>query len=124
MSKNETENVAVDKIIVDGIEIRDPLKVKFAKPISFEGKEYSEIDLSALNVWTCEDRIKADKMYETFSKSAYDPMKAIVPESNLEYCLFIASQASKIPIEFFKRLPAKEGNKIKMAVVVFFNSEV
>jgi hypothetical protein len=115
MNKNE--------IVIDGEVISDPLKVTLKKPVTFEGKEYSEIDLSALESWTCDDVIKVQKQFKKLNAESLSATDAILLESNVEYCVLVAVRATGLPVEFFKRLPAKEGNKIKNAVAIFFNNE-
>lgn len=89
--------------------------VKFKKPYVFEGTTYNELDLTPLNDMTAEDMIAVNKR---MSRGAFDAEAQ--PELTLEFALFMASRATKLPIEFFYRLPAKEGVKIKNRVVIFF----
>ena len=124
MSKSEIEHVSADEIVVDGVTIKEPLKIKFSKPTMFEGNECTGIDLSALNDWTCDDLIKANNLYEKIHGNETNPLKAYLPEADIEYCFFLAAKAANKPIEFIKKLPAKEGKKIQTAIIFFFNSEV
>ena len=91
--------------------------VKFNKPYHFEGKTYNEIDLSKLEDLTAEDMIAADK-YLTRSGTV-----SVMPEMSLEYSCFIASRATDLPVEFFRRLPPKDAIKVKNRVTSFFYGE-
>ena len=95
----------------------ESLIVKFSKPYKFEGREYTEVDLSGLEDLSAEDMISADKY---LSKNG---SFSVVPEMALEYACFIAAQCSGQPIEFFRRLPAKEAIKVKNKVTGFFYGE-
>jgi hypothetical protein len=105
---NQTENEEISLVIA------------FKKPFSFEENEYSSVDLSKLEDWSGDDLVKASKKYRQISGEGSDPMGAIIPETDLEYDMFVASETSGLPLEFFKRLPAKEVTKIKSAIIAFF----
>lgn len=90
------------------------LVVTFEKPYTFEGKEYTEVDLSGLEdmntkTWT--------KVMNTVRRSGegIDP----TPQLNPDYSMRMAAMASKLPVEFFELLPYKEGNKVHNRVMVF-----
>lgn len=91
--------------------------VKFSKTYRFEGKDYTEVDLSGMDDLSAEDMIAADR-YLTRSGSF-----SVMPEMTLEYACFIAARAAKQPIEFFKGLPPKDALKVKNRVTSFFYSE-
>lgn len=90
--------------------------VAFRKPYQFEGKEYKEIDLSGIDDLSGDDLIETEKI---FSSSGGFSM---VPELSPLYAFIIASRATKQPVEFFSRLPIKDGLAVKNAVVGFLNS--
>lgn len=91
--------------------------VKFSKPYAFEGKTYKEIDLSGLDNLTAEDMIAADKYLNRNGNVS------VMPELSIEYSCFIASKATDLPVEFFRRLPPKDAIKIKNRVTNFFYGE-
>jgi hypothetical protein len=95
----------------------ESMVVKFGKPYKFEGKEYTEVDLSGLEDLSAEDMISADKY---LSKNG---SFSVVPEMALEYACFIAAKCSGQPIEFYRQLPAKEAIKVKNKVTGFFYGE-
>jgi hypothetical protein len=89
--------------------------VEFKKPYIFEGKEYTSIDLSGIDDLSGNDLLEADKIYS--ASGQFSP----VPELTLAYTFAIASRATKLPLEFFNNLPAREALKVKNEVVRFLN---
>ncbi len=90
--------------------------IEFKKPYSFEGVEYGDVDLSNLENLSTGDLIEADGQ---FSESG---QFAVMNEMTTSYACILAAKASGKPIEFFQRLPAIEGVKVKRVVMGFFNS--
>lgn len=93
------------------------LSVTFAKPYHFEGEVFKGVDLSGLEDITADDMIAADR-YLSNSGSF-----TLMPEMSLGYAMFIAARVTGKPIEFFRRLPAKEALKVKNRVTNFFYGE-
>ncbi len=89
--------------------------VRFHKPYFFEGKEYFEVDLSAMEDLTGADMIAVNKIMARTSAGIID----IMPEVSLEYACHLAARAAKLPVEFFTQLPPKEAMKIKNRVTAF-----
>lgn len=95
------------------------LLLKFRKPYLFEGKEYTEIDLSGMENMTAADMIAINKAMQRGSAGI-----DVMPEVSMEYATHFASKATKLPVEFFKNLPTKEAMKVKNCVMGFlFGSE-
>lgn len=92
----------------------ESLVVKLKKPYLFEKKEYTEIDLTALEDLTAADLIKLENQYER-----RHPGINVMPEVKVEYAVMMAAQAAKQPIEFFHGLPPKEAMKVKNRVMGF-----
>lgn len=90
--------------------------VKFSKPYTFEGSEYTEVDLTEIDNLTGEDLINADKIFSSTGQMA------MVNEVNLGYLLIVASTATKKPISFFEKLPARDTIKVKNTVLTFLNN--
>ena len=88
--------------------------IQFKKPFIFEGKEYFDLDLSGLDSMTAKDLIDAERQF------AAKGQVAAINEMNMEYICIVAAKASKLPVEFFERLPANEAIKIKNMVTGFF----
>ena len=92
----------------------DNLVIKFKKPYKFEGKEYTELDLSALENVTGEDMIRINKRLARKSTEV-----TLVPEITLEYALNLAADLTELPVEFFTRLPGKYAIMVKNRVQGF-----
>lgn len=92
--------------------------IKFKKPFVFEGKTYTELDLSALENITTGDMVAVNKLIGpgTFGRTEMNP------EFSLEYACYIAARATKMPVEFFMALRPGDGLKVKNRVVNFFFS--
>lgn len=91
------------------------LQVKFKKPYRFEGKDYDGVDLSDLENTTA-------AALENVGRILLKKRPGLNPstiEMTMEYANLLASRVTKLPVEFFERLPAKEAMKIKTAVVGF-----
>lgn len=95
-------------------EDEDSLILKFKKPYKFEGKEYTEIDLSGLEDLSAADMIAVNKYMDRTATGIQ-----VMPEVSLEYACVLASKATKMPIEFFTGLPPKQAIKIKNRVMGF-----
>lgn len=99
------------------------LKISLSTPVDFEGETVSEIDLSGMENWNCEDLIKVKKEFEGMMGTDITPSSVMLPESNLEYCSIVAAEATGKPVELFKVLKAKDALKVRTAVINFFLSE-
>lgn len=90
--------------------------IVLSKPYNFEGKEYTEIDLNALEDLNTRDIIEAEK--EFTETGQFEMMK----EMTVGFSMIVASKATKLPTEFFIGLPAKYGFEIKNTIMAFFGS--
>lgn len=91
--------------------------VVFKKPYTFEGKEYTEIDLSGIEDMTGDQLIFAHRQFAK-SKGV-----SLTPELDPGYAAIVGGIVTDKPIEFFRRLPAKELAKVKRVISGFFFSE-
>jgi hypothetical protein len=96
------------------------LVLKLKRPFSFEGKEYTEVDLSALETWTGEDVADVQEKYFKMHPEV-NPLDVAMVESNLKYCYFVAHKASELPLEFFQRMPGTNVGALKTLVIGFFH---
>ena len=94
-----------------------PTLVTLAKPFKFEGKTYTEIDLSGLESMSASDMCAAEKHLNR--SGMFSPL----PEMTAEYVCYIAAQTSDFPIEFFKALPPRDFIRVKNKVTNFFYGE-
>lgn len=114
----DIEVVQNDVVVVENSkENESEYIVDLAKVYNFEGEQISHIDLSGLNNLTGNDMIKANKVL------AASGVSTVSPETNLEYCLVLASAATGKPIEFFKGLRLRDTVKVKTAVINFLFGE-
>lgn len=88
--------------------------IKFRQPYRFEGKEYTELDLSGMEDMTGADMIAVNKIMQR-SAAGID----VMPEVSVEYAFYFAARAAKLPVEFFHGLPPKESMKVKNRVMGF-----
>ena len=112
--KNNIEEKNVNEEAIAEVE-EETLVIKLKKPFTFEDKEYTEIDLTALEDITAADMIATNKYMDRTSAGTV----SIMPEASLEYACVLASKAAKLPIEFFTSLPPKEAIKVKNKVMGF-----
>ncbi|WP_404427306.1 phage tail assembly protein [Ureibacillus chungkukjangi] len=96
--------------------VQEEKKVVFKKPFNFEGEEYKEVDLNGLDDLTTTDLIEADKQFSTSGQFS------VMNEVTIGYAIIVAAKASKKPVEFFEKLPASEGVKVKNMVMGFLNA--
>lgn len=91
--------------------------LKLSKTYNFEGEEINTVDLNGLDNITADQMILAQKMITRSGNTT------ALLETNIEYCLILASFGSGRPIEFFKQLNAKDVVKVKNKVTGFFFTE-
>ena len=96
------------------VEDEESMVVKFKKPYRFEGKEYTEIDLSGMEDLTGADMIAVNKIMSRTSAGI-----DVMPEVSVEYACYFAARAAKQPVEFFTSLPPRELMKVKNRVMGF-----
>lgn len=87
--------------------------IKFRKPYRFEGKEYTELDLSGMEDLTGTDMIAINKLIDRAGSSEAGL------EMTLEYAFYFAARASRLPVEFFLSLPPNEAARVKSRVMGF-----
>ena len=95
------------------VEQENELILKFRKPYLFDGKEYTEVDLSGLEDTTAADLSAVNRI---LSKSGtVSPM----PEMSMDFAMHMAARVAKLPVEFFQRMPSREAIKLKNTVTGF-----
>lgn len=90
---------------------KDLYVIPLKKPITFEGKTYDSIDLTGL------ENIRAADMIAINRRLAR--MGIEVQENSMEYALYMAAEASSLPIEFFEQLKCSVAMKVKTCVMLF-----
>lgn len=110
----------MENFILEAIdEQEENLLVKLRKPVDFEGKTYTELDLSAMEDMSARDLKKISKLVRV-KDAAVNPA---LMEMSMEYAMAAAAMAAKLPIEFFDKLGAKDAMKVKNTVVSFLFAE-
>ena len=119
----EKKNLAMEETAAEQAAVQEDeedvsMVIKFKKPFVFEGKTYTEIDLSALENITVEDMVAVNKLIgpSSFGRTEMNP------EFSLEYDCYLAARATKMPVEFFMALRPGDGLKVKNRVINFFFS--
>jgi hypothetical protein len=84
--------------------------MKFKKPYSFEGKEYTEVDLSGLADMTSMNESEAENRLVRAGVTITEPTY------NYLYACILASMATGQPEKFFTGLPIAELLKLKTEV--------
>lgn len=108
----EAERMEDEDLEVVNVE-DEGLTIKLSKPYTFEGKEYTEVDLSGIEKMTAEDMIAVNKILER------NGHVGTMPEVTIEYVVYMAARAAKLPVEFFKGLPMKDAIKVKGRITGF-----
>lgn len=88
------------------------MKHVFKTPFTFEGKEFTEIDLDVEEL-TGKDLMAASK--EARILGDVTP----VQELSMTYLAVVAAKAAKVTIDMIQALPAKDFSKIKVVVQNF-----
>ena len=105
--------MADEKILTNEQEDESSTLVKFSKAYRFEGKDYTEVDLSGMEDMTAGDLCAVAKLANR--ELGVTP----IPEMTLPYAMYMAARASHKPVEFFKGLPPVEAMKLKNLVTGF-----
>lgn len=87
------------------------------RPYLFEGKEYTEIDLSGMEKLTVQDAVDAQR--EAYGENEVAAM--MVCETTTAFACKIASKASGMPIEFFKLAPRRISRRVVAVVRAYLN---
>ena len=103
--------------VIDTATTEESLVVDLSKEYNFEGEKISTIDFSGLERVNAKTMIKASKVLTTAGDIQ------LLPESSLHYTLIIASECTRLPIEFYERLNPRDAMKIKNTVTSFFFGE-
>lgn len=89
----------------------EKLKIKLSKPFTFEGKEYTEIDLSHLEEMNYIDLKECDLLYSRIRQG-----KAVTKEIDTDYIFIVAAKALNVPMEFFTELSFKDSTKVELKI--------
>ena len=126
MEKNKLETAATEREEMEALEARagaeggedtepEDLILRFAKPYKFGGVEYTEVDLSGLEDTTAGDLARCAKITTRKHKG----LNTATLEMTTEYSITMAHIVTKLPLEFFERMPSKSAIELKGIVVGF-----
>ena len=126
MEKNKLETAATEREEMEALEARaeaedgeaaepEDLVLRFAKPYKFGGQEYTEVDLSGLEDTTAGDLARCAKITTRKHKG----LNTATLEMTTEYSITMAHIVTKLPLEFFERMPSKSAIELKGIVVGF-----
>ena len=101
---------------MDGKEVPEEKKnvLVLSKKISFEGKEYTEIDLGSLEDLTTKDLIQARRLMNMGNGGL-----EYYPERTHEFACYLASVKTGHPYEMFTSLCARDGMQLRSRVQSF-----
>ena len=126
MEKNKLETAATEREEMEDLEARagaeggedtepENLVLRFSKPYKFGGQEYTEVDLSGLEDTTAGDLARCAKITTRKHKG----LNTATLEMTTEYSITMAHIVTKLPLEFFERMPSKSAIELKGIVVGF-----
>lgn len=96
---------------------KNPYVIELKTPVTFEGKQYDEVDLTGLN------EIRAADMIAVNRELSRGGNLDLNQEYTLEYAFHLASRASGQPIEFFEQLKPFPAMRVKNCVSSFLFSQ-
>ena len=83
---------------------------KLVKPVTFEGKEYTEIDLAGLEDLNGRDIRELDRLF----KMKGGRLRGNVKEFDSLYLQLVAARATSLPLEFFDVIGAKDATRLEV----------
>lgn len=92
--------------------------ITLSRPYKFEGKEYTEVDLSGIKNLKIKDAIEAQK--QLFSER--EVAAIVTSETTTAFARAVAAKATGKPIEFFKLAPHRVSRKVVGVVQQAMNS--
>lgn len=88
--------------------------IDLSKEYTFEGKSYKSIDLD-LDSLTGADLEAAEQAVVATSGA----FATLIAETSKPFQIAVAARAAKLPVEFFRSLPANDCTKVTLAVSNF-----
>lgn len=98
----------------EGAEL-ESLVLRFGQPYIFDGREYTEVDLSGLEDVTAGVLESVGKIVSKKNPG----MNPALLEMSMPFCNHLAQRVAGLTLEFFTKLPAKEAIKLKAMVTNF-----
>lgn len=85
--------------------------LKLSRTYEFEDQEVDELDFTDF-----EDNVTVDDMMGALDTLARSGRTVVDPEMDVQYCLYIAACATRMPHEFFRILKPSDVVKVKNKV--------
>lgn len=108
----ETKVVNIEEKKVETPQEEKKEVITLSRPYKFEGKDYTEIDLSGIEKLKIQDAIDAQKQLFNEREIA----ATIMSETTTAFARIIAAKATGKPIEFFKFAPHRVSKRVNQMV--------
>ena len=108
----ETKVVNIEEKKVEAPQEEKEGVITLSRPYRFEGKDYTEIDLSGIEKLKVQDAIDAQKQLFNEREIA----ATIMSETTTAFARIIAAKATGKPIEFFKFAPHRVSKRVNQMV--------
>jgi hypothetical protein len=115
--ENELEAVEITEMESTDYEFsedEDPFVIVFRKPYQFEGTEYTEVDLSGIENLTGFQYIQISKEMDKNAPTVG------VREMSPTFAVRVAAAVTKLPVEFFYKISARDFTKVKNRISRYF----
>lgn len=95
------------------------ITIPFGAVYRFEGKDYTEVDITGIRGMTVQDAIDIQKkLFDTQEVAAL-----LIAETTTAFTGEVAAKASGMPIEYFKLMPRGISKKVQKAIRGYIDSE-
>lgn len=91
-----------------------PVKVKLMQPFEYDGKTYSEIDVSGLLELTAGQLCEIDRKMLQLGYTGYRP------EMTRQYALFATAKANNMPDDWLYGLKGRDSARLREIVALYF----
>lgn len=113
---SDAKNIQEKAVEENAVDNKDKeLLLKLQKPVTFDGKEYKEIDLSGLRDLRAKDLIRARRMFLANGNSM-----DVYAERTVEFACYIANIVTSKPVSLFEDLYAADAYELRNMVIDFF----
>lgn len=116
MAENKFDIVDNNIEVIDKGEDENRMIIKLVTPATFEGKNYTELNLSGLDNLKGRDLIDASRYLSRSGDISF------AKELEAEFCFSLAARATDLPVEFFYNLGIRDAVAVKNRVTGFLYS--
>lgn len=114
----KAEKKPVKVITADEEEEKLDNVITLSQPYNYEGEVIETLDLTKIEDLNAIQMQKADNIYRKLTKNV-----STTPELTYDYAIAVAHVLTGYPLEFFRKISAKDLTKIKTRVINFLYSE-